>query len=112
MNTLIRRMTRSGRDCHDESGSLEQTIRFSVTSSSRGLVLVASTDRGLCAVLVGDTPAGLIADLEKRFPDAQIVEHDGPWVANVLDCLNYATNASYNLVARRRRVRYLREAVR
>jgi hypothetical protein len=100
------------RDCHDESDSREQTIRFSIASSSLGLVLVASTDRGMCAVLVGDTPAELIADLAERFPDAQLVEQDGPWVSNVLDFLSYATNASHSWVARSRRVRHVREAVR
>jgi hypothetical protein len=98
------------RDCHDESDGLTQTIRFSVASSALGLVLVASTDRGLCAVLIGDTPAELIADLEERFPDAPLVEQDGPWVSNVLDFVNHATNASYRSVARRRRLRYVPEA--
>ena len=100
------------RDCHDESDGLTQTIRFSVASSSLGLVLVASTDRGLCTVLRGDTPAELLADLQQRFPDAQLVEQDGPWVSNVLDFMSYATNASYGSIARRRRVRYVRDAVR
>lgn len=95
------------RDCHnDESDGLTETIRFSIASSSLGLVLVASTDRGLCAVLLGDTLAELLADLEERFPDAQLVEQDGPWVSNVLDFLSSATNASYGSAARRRRLRY------
>ena len=98
------------RDCHEESGGLTETIRFSVASSSRGLVLVAFTDRGLCAVFLGDTLAELIADLHERFPDAPLVEEEGPWVSNVLDFLGYATNADYSSVARRRRVRYVREA--
>jgi hypothetical protein len=98
------------RDCHDESDGLTQTIRFSIASSSRGLVLVASTDRGLCAVLIGDTPAELIADLEERFPDVPLVKQDGPWVSNVLDFMSHANDASYRSVARRRRLRYVREA--
>jgi hypothetical protein len=94
------------RDCHDESGGLPETIGFSVASSSLGLVLVAFTDRGLCAVLRGDTLAELSADLHERFPDARLVEQDGPWVSNVLDFLSYASNARYGSVARKRRLRY------
>ncbi len=39
-----------------------------------GLVLVAATARGLCAVLLGDSPEELIAELRCRFTAASIAE--------------------------------------
>lgn len=40
-----------------------------------GLVLVAATERGLCAVLLGNTPGELVAELRRRFPAASIAEN-------------------------------------
>jgi AraC family transcriptional regulator of adaptative response/methylated-DNA-[protein]-cysteine methyltransferase len=47
-------------------------IRFSVRSCSLGSVLVASSQRGLCAVLLGDDPDGLARDLQDRFPGSHL----------------------------------------
>jgi AraC family transcriptional regulator, regulatory protein of adaptative response / methylated-DNA-[protein]-cysteine methyltransferase len=48
-------------------------IQYSVSDSSLGSVLVASSDKGICAVLLGASPAVLKQDLQKRFPDAQLM---------------------------------------
>lgn len=40
---------------------------------SLGLALVAWTDRGVCAVLLGDDQAALTLDLEARLPHASLV---------------------------------------
>ncbi len=40
-----------------------------------GLVLVAATGRGICAVLLGDSPGELAAELRRRFPAASIAEN-------------------------------------
>ena len=49
-------------------------IQFTVAESSFGLVLVACSSAGLCAVLLGDDPATLQSDLQARFPRAAIVD--------------------------------------
>ena len=93
------------RDCHDPSDGPARTIRFSVARTSLGLVLIASTDRGLCAVLRGDTRAELIADLEAHYGGAQLVEQEGPWVSNVLNALSgHATIPRHGWIGRRRRL--------
>ena len=51
-------------------------IRFAVGDCSLGVVLVASTDRGVCAILLGDAPEKLINDLEDRFPRADLIGAD------------------------------------
>ncbi len=35
-------------------------------------MLLAATERGVCAVLFGSHPSELVADLKKRFPDAKL----------------------------------------
>ena len=47
-------------------------IEYSVSDSSLGSVLVASSEKGVCAVLLGASSATLKQDLQKRFPDAQL----------------------------------------
>lgn len=51
-------------------------ICFTLLPSSIGLVLVAKSEKGLCAALLGDKPAPLIASLKKRFPRAALIKGD------------------------------------
>jgi AraC family transcriptional regulator of adaptative response/methylated-DNA-[protein]-cysteine methyltransferase len=53
-------------------GGQGQLIRFVIKSTALGLALVAATDRGLCAVLLGTTEAGLIESLRLEFPAATL----------------------------------------
>ncbi|HEY0713096.1 MAG TPA: bifunctional DNA-binding transcriptional regulator/O6-methylguanine-DNA methyltransferase Ada [Polyangia bacterium] len=52
------------------SGGAGTRIEFAVGRASLGCVLVAATERGVCAILIGDTPEALRRDLEHRFPRA------------------------------------------
>lgn len=58
------------------SGGESECIRFAVGECSLGSILVAATDRGVCAIFLGDEPEGLIRDLENRFPKAQLIGAD------------------------------------
>ena len=51
-------------------------IRFAVGACSLGSILVAASDRGVCAILLGDDPAALVRDLQDRFPRADLVGGD------------------------------------
>lgn len=51
-------------------------IGYTITESYLGLVLVACTERGLCAVTLGDEPDVLTSDLRRRFPKAECIERD------------------------------------
>jgi AraC family transcriptional regulator, regulatory protein of adaptative response / methylated-DNA-[protein]-cysteine methyltransferase len=51
-------------------------IRFAVGQCSLGAILVAATDVGVCAVLLGDDPDDLVQDLERRFPEAELLGGD------------------------------------
>jgi AraC family transcriptional regulator of adaptative response/methylated-DNA-[protein]-cysteine methyltransferase len=58
-------------------------IRFAVGEASLGSVLVAATDKGVAAILIGDDPEALARDLQDRFPRAKIVGGDAAFERTV-----------------------------
>ena len=52
-------------------GGAGAVVRFAVGQASLGAVLVAATDKGVCAILLGDDPETLVRDLQDRFPRAE-----------------------------------------
>jgi AraC family transcriptional regulator, regulatory protein of adaptative response / methylated-DNA-[protein]-cysteine methyltransferase len=58
-------------------GGEDIDIRFAVGQCSLGAILVACTDRGICAITLGDDPDKLIHDLQDRFPKAGLIGGDG-----------------------------------
>jgi AraC family transcriptional regulator, regulatory protein of adaptative response / methylated-DNA-[protein]-cysteine methyltransferase len=60
---------------HEAAKSGEE-IRFAVEESSLGLILVASSAKGLVSILLGEDENPLIEDLQRRFPDARLVRGD------------------------------------
>ena len=58
------------------AGGEKAVIRFAVGECSLGSILVAATDRGVCAILLGDDPAALLRELEDRFPKAVLAGGD------------------------------------
>jgi AraC family transcriptional regulator of adaptative response/methylated-DNA-[protein]-cysteine methyltransferase len=63
-------------------------IRSSIGECWLGSILVATSDKGICAILLGDDPAVLRRDLAERFPQARIIEGDpalDPVMAKVVD---------------------------
>jgi AraC family transcriptional regulator of adaptative response/methylated-DNA-[protein]-cysteine methyltransferase len=58
------------------AGGRGAAIRFAVGECSLGSILVAATDRGVCAILFGDDPDTLVRQLQDRFPKAQLIGGD------------------------------------
>ena len=56
------------------AGGAGETINYAFGDSTLGRVLVATSTRGICAILLGDDPATLRADLAHRFPRATLVQ--------------------------------------
>lgn len=61
------------------AGGVRQHIRFAVGQCSLGAILVASTARGVCAILIGDDPDALVRDLQDRFPRAELSGGDADY---------------------------------
>jgi AraC family transcriptional regulator of adaptative response/methylated-DNA-[protein]-cysteine methyltransferase len=55
------------------NGAAGLTIRYGFGRCSLGKVLVAATNKGLCAISLGDDADELVAELQKRFPKATLV---------------------------------------
>ena len=64
-------------------GGERTTIRFAVGQSSLGAVLVAATEKGVCAILLGDDPDALARSLQDRFPRAHLIGADARFEAVV-----------------------------
>ena len=50
--------------------SIGESIRFAVGDCSLGSVLVAASERGICAIFLGDEPDLLVEELQSCFPKA------------------------------------------
>jgi AraC family transcriptional regulator, regulatory protein of adaptative response / methylated-DNA-[protein]-cysteine methyltransferase len=58
------------------SGGTGVSLRFAVGECSLGSVLVATTEKGVCAILLGDNPDALLRDLQDKFPNAHLIGGD------------------------------------
>ena len=58
------------------SGGRGAAIRFAVGRCSLGSILVAASEKGVCAIFLGDDPAALTKDLTKRFSKAELIAGD------------------------------------
>ncbi len=58
-------------------------IRFAVGETSLGAVLVAASDKGVCAIMLGDDPDALARDLQDRFPRAVLIGGDASFERTV-----------------------------
>jgi AraC family transcriptional regulator of adaptative response/methylated-DNA-[protein]-cysteine methyltransferase len=58
------------------AGGLNEEIKFAVGQTSLGAVLVASSAKGVAAILLGDDPDDLVRDLQDRFPRAHLIGAD------------------------------------
>ncbi|MTV40222.1 bifunctional DNA-binding transcriptional regulator/O6-methylguanine-DNA methyltransferase Ada [Duganella radicis] len=55
------------------AGGAGEQIRFAIAECSLGPILVASTEQGICAILIDDDPDFLVKDLQDRFPKAELI---------------------------------------
>jgi AraC family transcriptional regulator, regulatory protein of adaptative response / methylated-DNA-[protein]-cysteine methyltransferase len=58
------------------AGGANAAIRFAIGECALGSILVARSERGVCAILLGDDPDALARDLQDRFPRATLVGGD------------------------------------
>ena len=65
------------------AGGAHEEIRFAVGESSLGAILVASSQKGVASILLGDEPDTLVRDLQDRFPRARLIGGDRDYEALV-----------------------------
>ena len=58
------------------TGGANTDIRFAIGECSLGSILVACSNRGVCAILLGDNPDTLMRDVQDRFPRSNLIGGD------------------------------------
>jgi AraC family transcriptional regulator, regulatory protein of adaptative response / methylated-DNA-[protein]-cysteine methyltransferase len=58
------------------AGGANEEIKFAVGQTTLGAILVASTKKGVAAILLGHDPDKLVRDLQDRFPKACLIGAD------------------------------------
>jgi AraC family transcriptional regulator, regulatory protein of adaptative response / methylated-DNA-[protein]-cysteine methyltransferase len=77
-------------------GGVGERIRHTIEPCSMGVMLVAATQRGVCAIEFADTEQALLERLQARFPKAELQAGDPQfkqWVAQISRYLDQPTAA-------------------
>lgn len=78
-------------------GGTNREIRFAIGECSLGSILVAQSDRGVCAILLGDDPEALARNLQDRFPRARLIGGDGDFERHVAQVVGFVEAPSLGL---------------
>jgi AraC family transcriptional regulator, regulatory protein of adaptative response / methylated-DNA-[protein]-cysteine methyltransferase len=65
------------------AGGTNEEIKFAVGQTSFGAILVASSKKGVAAILLGNDPDELVRNLQDRFPKAHLIGADQDYEALV-----------------------------
>jgi AraC family transcriptional regulator of adaptative response/methylated-DNA-[protein]-cysteine methyltransferase len=58
------------------AGGADTDIRFAIGECALGAILVAQSERGVCAIALGDDPEALVRELQDQFPQARLLGGD------------------------------------
>jgi AraC family transcriptional regulator of adaptative response/methylated-DNA-[protein]-cysteine methyltransferase len=70
-----------------------ESLTYGIAKSSLGHVLVATGDKGVVAVLIGESSTVVIDDLRRRFPKAHLVRNDQRHATETSQLINYIESA-------------------
>ena len=71
------------------AGGADVAIRFAVGQCSLGAILVAQSERGICAIAIGDDPEALVRELQDRFPRARLIGGDAAFERTVAQVVGF-----------------------
>jgi AraC family transcriptional regulator of adaptative response/methylated-DNA-[protein]-cysteine methyltransferase len=74
-----------------QRGASGETTRVTAVDTAFGVILIAGTDIGTCAVRFGGSADDLLAELKGEFPDASFVQDDDslePWARMIVSLLD------------------------
>jgi AraC family transcriptional regulator of adaptative response/methylated-DNA-[protein]-cysteine methyltransferase len=78
-------------------GGASTEIRFAVGECTLGSILVASSRRGVCAILLGDDPEKLTQDLQNMFPRADLIGGDADFEQLVAKVVSFVETPAIGL---------------
>jgi AraC family transcriptional regulator, regulatory protein of adaptative response / methylated-DNA-[protein]-cysteine methyltransferase len=79
------------------SGGAGQEMRFAVGECSLGAILVAASDKGVSAILLGDDPEALLRDLQDQFPRATLIGGDKSFEQLTAEVIAFVENPAKGL---------------
>jgi AraC family transcriptional regulator, regulatory protein of adaptative response / methylated-DNA-[protein]-cysteine methyltransferase len=79
------------------AGGVGAVIRFAVGQCSLGAILVAQSQRGICAILLGNDPDAIVRDLQDQFPKAQLIGGDDEFEQLIAEVVGFIEAPSIGL---------------
>jgi len=79
------------------AGGVGAVIRFAVGQCSLGAILVAQSQRGICAILLGNDPDAIVKDLQDQFPKAQLIGGDDEFEQLIAEVVGFIEAPSIGL---------------
>jgi AraC family transcriptional regulator of adaptative response/methylated-DNA-[protein]-cysteine methyltransferase len=79
------------------AGGIDEEIKFAVGQTSLGAILVASSKKGVVAILLGDDADELVRDLQDRFPSARLIGADRGYEALVAQVVGFVEKPALGL---------------
>jgi AraC family transcriptional regulator of adaptative response/methylated-DNA-[protein]-cysteine methyltransferase len=76
------------------AGGPGEKIRFAVGQCSLGAILVAATEKGICAIALGDDPSALVNDLQDRFRQSELIGGDSKFEKLVAQVIGFVEQPS------------------
>ncbi len=80
-----------------KAGGANALIRFAIGECSLGAILVANSERGVCAIFLGENPEKLVQDLQDMFPRAQLIGADRDYEALIAKVIGFIEAPSLGL---------------
>lgn len=78
-------------------GGTDNVIRFAIGECALGSILVAGTERGICAISLGDDPEALLYALQDRFSRAQLIGGDNAFERYVAQVIGFVETPAAGL---------------
>lgn len=79
------------------AGGVNAKIRFAVGQCSLGAILVAQSERGICAISIGDDADELVRKLQDQFPRATLIGGDAGFEQTVATVVGFVESPSLGL---------------
>ncbi len=72
-------------------------IQFAIGECSLGSILVASSQRGICAIFLGEHPETLVRNLQDQFPLANLIDGDKDYANIIAQVVDFVESPSTGL---------------
>ena len=79
------------------AGGSDTDMSFAVGECSLGSILVATSKKGVCAILLGSDPARLVRDLQDQFPKANLTGNEKRYEALVAKVVGFVEQPGLGL---------------